>query len=77
MQGSLRSFHHCVGAAQHQQQQRNYYVAHYGLYETIPYHDRVLDHCDTPQNVGTLDKEAPDVGTALVGSPDGGEVIKL
>ena len=56
---------------------RGFYIAQYGLHETIPYHERVLDHCDSPQNVGTLDKMAADVGTGFVGSPDGGEVIKL
>lgn len=32
------------------------------------YHEKVLDHYNSPRNVGTLDKKSPSVGTGLVGS---------
>ena len=41
------------------------------------YHQNVLDHYSNPRNVGTLDKNAPDVGTGLVGAPACGDVMKL
>jgi len=31
----------------------------------------------TPRNVGTLDKDDPNVGTGLVGAPACGEVMRL
>jgi Fe-S cluster assembly scaffold IscU len=37
----------------------------------------VLDHYEKPRNVGTLDKNDPAVGTALVGAPACGDVMKL
>lgn len=41
------------------------------------YHERVVDHYDNPRNVGTFDKDDPDVGTGLVGAPACGDVMKL
>ena len=43
----------------------------------MAYSDKVLDHYDNPRNVGSLDKNAPDVGTGLVGAPECGDVMKL
>jgi nitrogen fixation NifU-like protein len=37
----------------------------------------VLDHYENPRNVGTLDKNSPDVGTGMVGAPACGDVMKL
>ncbi|HUS92962.1 MAG TPA: iron-sulfur cluster assembly scaffold protein [Phycisphaerae bacterium] len=41
------------------------------------YSDKLLDHFRNPRNVGTLDKACPCVGTAVVGSADCGDVVKL
>jgi nitrogen fixation NifU-like protein len=41
------------------------------------YSDKVLEHYNHPRNVGSLDKNAPDVGTGLVGAPECGDVMKL
>ena len=38
---------------------------------------RVIDHYENPQNVGSLDKAANDVGTGQVGAPACGDVMKL
>ena len=43
----------------------------------MAYSDKVVDHYENPRNVGTLDKESPDVGTGLVGAPACGDVMKL
>ncbi len=43
----------------------------------MPYSDKLLDHYENPRNVGTLDKDAPDVGTGLVGAPACGDVMRL
>merc|ERR1712205_32628 len=37
----------------------------------------VIDHFEKPLNVGSLDKDAKDVGTGLVGAPACGDVMKL
>jgi hypothetical protein len=39
------------------------------------YHERVIDHYENPRNVGSLDKNATDVGTGLVGAPACGDVM--
>lgn len=41
------------------------------------YHDRVIEHYEKPKNVGSLDKNAKNVGTGLVGAPACGDVMKL
>ncbi len=43
----------------------------------MQYSDKVLDHFQNPRNVGSLDKNAQDVGTGLVGAPSCGDVMKL
>ena len=43
----------------------------------MAYSDKVLDHYNNPRNVGSLDKEAEDVGTGIVGAPECGDVMKL
>ncbi len=43
----------------------------------MAYSDRVLDHYENPRNVGSLDKNDPDVGTGMVGAPACGDVMKL
>jgi len=43
----------------------------------MAYSDKVLDHYQNPRNVGSLDKEDPDVGTGVVGAPECGDVMKL
>jgi len=43
----------------------------------MSYSDKVLELNDHPKNVGTLDANAPDVGTGLVGSPACGDVMRL
>ena len=39
--------------------------------------DKVLDHYENPRNVGSLDKNDPNVGTGMVGAPACGDVMKL
>ncbi len=39
--------------------------------------DKVIDHCDHPRNVGCLPKDAPTVGTGLVGAPECGDGVEL
>mgnify|MGYP002629174592 FL=1 len=41
------------------------------------YSDKVIDHYENPRNVGSLDKDAMDVGTGIVGAPECGDVMKL
>ena len=43
----------------------------------MAYSEKVLDHYENPRNVGTLDKDSPDVGTGMVGAPACGDVMKL
>jgi nitrogen fixation NifU-like protein len=43
----------------------------------MAYSDKVLEHYSNPRNVGTLDKNDPDVGTGVVGAPECGDVMKL
>lgn len=41
------------------------------------YHQNIIDHYETPRNVGSMDKNDPHVGTGLVGAPACGDVMKL
>ncbi len=41
------------------------------------YSEKVVEHFDNPRNLGSLDKEDPDVGTGLAGAPECGDVMKL
>jgi nitrogen fixation NifU-like protein len=43
----------------------------------MAYSEKLLDHYENPRNVGSLDKNAEDVGTGLVGAPACGDVMKL
>ena len=43
----------------------------------MAYSDKLIDHYEHPRNVGSLDKNDPDVGTGLVGAPACGDVMKL
>ena len=41
------------------------------------YHENIVDHYESPRNVGSMDKADPRVGTGLVGAPACGDVMKL
>jgi len=43
----------------------------------MAYSEKVIDHAENPRNVGTLDKDDPNVGTGLVGAPACGDVMRL
>ena len=43
----------------------------------MSYSDKVIDHFENPQNVGSLDKDDLDVGTGTVGAPACGDVMRL
>lgn len=43
----------------------------------MAYSDKVIDHYENPRNVGTLDKDAGNVGTGMVGAPACGDVMRL
>jgi nitrogen fixation NifU-like protein len=43
----------------------------------MKYSDKVMKHFEDPQNVGSLDKSDPQVGTAIVGAPACGDVMQL
>ena len=43
----------------------------------MAYSDKVIEHYEKPRNVGTLDKDDPNVGTGLVGAPACGDVMRL
>ena len=43
----------------------------------MAYSDKVLEHYENPRNVGSFDKNDPEVGTGLVGAPACGDVMKL
>lgn len=43
----------------------------------MAYSDKVIDHYENPRNVGTLDKDAENVGTGMVGAPACGDVMRL
>jgi len=41
------------------------------------YSEKVMEHIENPQNVGSMDKEDVQVGTGMVGAPACGDVMKL
>ena len=43
----------------------------------MSYSKQVLDHYENPRNVGTFNKDDPNVGTGLTGAPACGDVMKL
>ena len=43
----------------------------------MAYSPKVIDHFENPRNVGSFDKNDPEVGTGLVGAPSCGDVMKL
>lgn len=43
----------------------------------MAYSEKVLDHFKSPRNVGSLNKDAKNVGTGLVGAPECGDVMRL
>jgi nitrogen fixation NifU-like protein len=43
----------------------------------MAYSEKVIEHYEKPRNVGSLDKNDPNVGTGLVGAPACGDVMKL
>jgi nitrogen fixation NifU-like protein len=43
----------------------------------MAYSDKVIDHYANPRNVGSFQKDDPNVGTGVVGAPECGDVMKL
>ena len=43
----------------------------------MAYSEKVMDHYENPRNVGTMDKDAANVGTGMVGAPACGDVMRL
>ena len=43
----------------------------------MAYSNKVLDHYENPRNIGSLNKDDPNVGTGMVGAPACGDVMKL
>ena len=43
----------------------------------MAYSEKVIDHYENPRNVGTVDKEASDIGTGMVGAPACGDILRL
>jgi nitrogen fixation NifU-like protein len=43
----------------------------------MAYSEKVIEHYENPRNVGSFDKDDPQVGTGLVGAPACGDVMKL
>jgi len=66
----LRGFRHRAAS-----QSPRYIVA--TQIQSRSYHEAVIDHFNNPRNVGKLDKNSPDVGSALVGKASCGDVINL
>ena len=72
-----RSYHknvsHVVGSFIHNLYLVNYFT---DLFLSLPIL-QVVDHYERPRNVGSFDKNDPNVGTGLVGAPACGDVMKL
>ena len=43
----------------------------------MAYSDKVIDHFESPKNVGSFSKDEKGVGTGIVGAPACGDVMKL
>jgi len=43
----------------------------------MAYSEKLLEHYENPRNVGSFDKKDENIGTALVGAPACGDVMKL
>ena len=43
----------------------------------MAYSNKVIEHFEKPRNIGSLDSRSKSVGTALVGAPECGDVMKL
>ena len=43
----------------------------------MAYSEKVMEHYERPRNIGSLDSGSQSVGTALVGAPECGDVMKL
>ena len=43
----------------------------------MSYSEKVIDHYENPRNVGSMDKNDPQVATGMVGAPACGDVMKL
>lgn len=43
----------------------------------MSYSEKVVEHYENPRNVGSMDNEATEVGTGLVGAPACGDVMRL
>lgn len=43
----------------------------------MAYSNKVIEHYENPRNVGSFEKDDPNVGTGLVGAPACGDVMKL
>ena len=43
----------------------------------MAYSQQVIDHYENPKNVGSFDKNDPDIGTGMVGAPACGDVMRL
>ncbi|SEK43257.1 FeS assembly scaffold apoprotein IscU [Colwellia chukchiensis] len=43
----------------------------------MAYSEKVIDHYENPRNVGSLNKDDPQVATGMVGAPACGDVMKL
>ena len=43
----------------------------------MAYSEKVMEHYEKPQNIGSMDRGSKSVGTGLVGAPECGDVMKL
>ena len=43
----------------------------------MTYSEKLIDHFNSPRNVGSMDKNSSRVGTGIVGAPECGDVMKL
>ena len=43
----------------------------------MAYSEKVMEHYEKPQNIGSMDSGSKSVGTGLVGAPECGDVMKL